>query len=88
MALEITKSMTLTGRSMIDGVQAEGYSATINSDNPSDITFSSWQTDKGLYKDNRAQCRKDSADFEDAAYAIQDEMIAEKEATTETTVIE
>lgn len=78
--LNYKKSITLTGGSCIDGVQAEGYSATINSENPEDITLSSWQTDKELYKKNRSQCRQDAAEFEDAAYAIQDELIAEKEA--------
>ena len=78
--LEIKKNITITGESMVDGKQAEGYSATINSDNPEDITFSSWQTDKDLYKANRTQCRKDKADFEDTAYLVQDEMIAEKAA--------
>lgn len=82
--LNMKKSITLTGESMIDGVQAEGYSATINSENPEDITFSSWQTDKALYKANRVQCRKDAAEFEDAAYTLQDELIAEK-AAAETT---
>lgn len=78
--LNYKKSVTVTGGSYIDGVQAEGYSATINSDNPEDITLSSWQTDKALYKANRAQCRKDSNEFEDIAYALQDEMISEKMA--------
>lgn len=75
--LNMKKSITLTGESMINGVQAEGYSATINSNDPEDMTLSSWQTDKALYKANRSQCRQDAADFEDAAYALQDEMIEE-----------
>lgn len=75
--LNMKKSITLTGESMINGVQAEGYSATINSNDPEDMTLTSWQADKALYKANRAQCRQDAADFEDAAYALQDEMIAE-----------
>lgn len=78
--LNYKKNITVTGGSYIDGVQAEGYSATISSENPEDITLSSWQTDKALYKENRTQCRKDAAEFEDMAYALQDEMIAEKQA--------
>ena len=78
--LNYKKSVTLTGGSYIDGAQAEGYSATISSDNPEDITLSSWQTDKALYKANRSQCRDDAAEFEDVAYALQDEMIAEKQS--------
>lgn len=75
--LEIKKKITLTGESLIDGKQAEGYQATIDSANPEDIVFSSWQTDKVLYKANRAACRKDAADFEDAAYTLQDQLLAD-----------
>lgn len=78
--LNMTQTITLNGNSTIDGVVAEGYTATINSDNPADMTISRWQADKEVYKANRTQCRKDSADFEDAAYALQDELIAERAA--------
>lgn len=77
--LNIKKNITLTGTSTIDGQAAAGFSAVINSDNPDDITFSSWQTDKALYKANRSECRQDEAAFEDAAYLVQDEMIAAQE---------
>lgn len=82
--LNMKKSITLTGASMIDGAQAEGYTATIDDNNPEDMTLSSYKVDKNLYKANRTQCRQDAAEFEDAAYALQDELIDEK-AATETT---
>ena len=72
-----TKSITLNGDSVIDGVTASHFTAVINSDNPEDMTLTSYQTDKALYKTNRVQCRKDEAEFEDEAYAIQDTMLAE-----------
>ena len=78
--LKTKKSITLTGNSVIDGKVAEGYSATIDSANPQDMNISSWQQDKPLCKANRAQCRADKAEFEDLAYACQDEMIASMEA--------
>lgn len=78
--LEMKKSITITGTSTINGVIAEGYTAKIDSDNPENINFSSYQQDKAVYKANRTQCRADSAEFEDACYEIQDEMIAEKAA--------
>lgn len=80
----IRKNITITANSQIDGKNVEGYSATINSDNPEDVNFSQYQTDKELYKLNRTQCRKDNAEFEDMVYAIQDQMIAEKEASNTT----
>ena len=73
---------------MIDGKVAEGYSATIDSTNPQDMNISSWQQDKGLYKENRAECRQDKAEFEDLAYACQDEMIAAMEAEKEAILAE
>lgn len=87
------QNITLTGQSVItvtaeDGttneVVAETFNATINSADPENMTLSSYQNDKAVYKANRTQCRRDEAEFEDACYAIQDEMIAELEATTET----
>lgn len=81
------KSITLTAESVVtvaDGdttkqVSVEGYSCTISSENPEDIRISRYPqgTDgKKLYKENREQCRADYAAFEDAAYALQDGMLA------------
>lgn len=84
MALEIKKSLTLNGTSKIDGVAAERYTAVINSDKPEDMTISSYQMDKNVYKANRVQCRLDSAEFEEAAYALQDEMIAKNVESNKT----
>lgn len=78
--LKIEKNIVLTGSSLIEGVMAEGYQATIDSKNPENMTMSSWQSDRTAYKVNREVCRKDKAAFEDAAYELQDAMIAEKEA--------
>lgn len=74
--LNFQKEITFTGRSIIDGVEVVGFSAKIKSDDPSNITFSSWQMNKELYKANREQCRKDEAEFEDKVYEAQDELIA------------
>lgn len=74
----LRKNITITASSQIDGKNVEGYSATINSENLDDVSFSQFQTDKELYKKNRTQCRKDNAEFEDLVYTIQDQMIAEK----------
>lgn len=78
--LNIKKSITLNGESMINGVVAEQYQAVIDSVNPIDMTISSWIRDKVLYKENRTICRQDSAEFEDNAYDLQDSMLAAKES--------
>lgn len=81
------KSITLTAESVItvtEGdttrqVSVEGYSCTISSENPEDIRISRYQMStegKKLYKEYREQCHADYAAFEDAAYQIQDSMLA------------
>lgn len=79
--LEIKEKITITGKSMIDGVETCGYQAQIDSSNPADIQLTDWQVNKELYKANRAECRADQAAFEDYAYTIQDEMLAKVEST-------
>lgn len=79
--LNFQKEITFTGRSVIDGVEVVGFSAKIKSDDPSNITFSSWQMNKELYKANRGQCRKDEAEFEDKVYEAQDELIKAQEVS-------
>ncbi|MDY3249795.1 MAG: hypothetical protein SOX32_05535 [Candidatus Choladocola sp.] len=81
--LKTKKSITLTGNSVIDGVVVAGYQAVINSDDPNDMNISSWQQDKAMYTANRSQCRQDEAEFEDTAYALQDELLAEKQSTAD-----
>lgn len=79
MALQSRKKITFEGESVINGVVVQGYRAEINSDNPEDIVISEWIVDKNGYKDNRVQARQDNSDFEDMAYALQDELIAAAE---------
>ena len=79
----LKKNITLKAICTIDGQDVAGYSATINSENPEDINFSDWPISKALYKANRVQCRKDQAEFEDAAYVLQDQMISEASDTTD-----
>ena len=78
MALNVTKTVTLNGNSTIDGVVAQGYEAQIDSENPENMSLSNWISDQKTYKERRSDCRKDAAEFEDRAYALQDEMIAAK----------
>ena len=77
--LNVIQKITITGESIIDGVNVAGFSASINSNNPSDMVLSSWQNNKQACKENRAAVRADQAEFEDFAYAKQDELIAAME---------
>ena len=75
--LMVTRNITISGVSEVDGKEVCRFQATINSENPRHPNFSSWQINKDLYKENRAECRADEAAFEDHCYAVADEMMAE-----------
>lgn len=61
------------------------FYANINSDAPETMDMGRSILNQALYKANRGQAMKDQADFETYAYAIQDEMIAEKNNSQEVT---
>lgn len=78
--LTMRQTINVSGECVIDGVMVEGYNASIDSNNLDLVQFSSWINDPALYKANRTEARRDQAAFEDAVYAIQDELIAERDA--------
>ena len=74
----------IEGESVVNGVVIQGYRAEINEADPENsLNMSDWIADKAGYKANRVQARKDSIEFEDMVYALQDEMIAAKETAEE-----
>lgn len=78
--LTTKEKITITGESTFEDGSAAGFTASIDSQNPEDMTLSVYQNNKALYKTNRKQVRKDQADFEEMAYAKQEELIAKLEA--------
>lgn len=74
--LKVTKNITLSGRSMINDVEVEAYTASIDSEHPDQMNLQQWQVNKQLRKENRDVCRQDQMEFENAAYKLQDELIA------------
>lgn len=52
------------------------FSATIDSQYPDNMDVNRSIIDRVTYKENRAQMMKDQTEFEDAVYALQDEIIA------------
>lgn len=88
------RKITLTSNSIITLVEGdstrevsvEGYTCSIDSDNPEKMSVSKYFVNKEaeeLYVSNRATCRADYAAFTESAYALQDELIAEKQAAAE-----
>ncbi|MDO7795601.1 hypothetical protein ACQ7C6_10890 [Lactiplantibacillus plantarum] len=79
--LKTSKSITLSGQSMVGNNQVSSFSANINSDNGSSNITSSVMNQE-LYDANKTEVRKDLADFTSAVYEVEDQMNAE--ATTDT----
>ena len=74
--LKKIQKITLEGKSIIDDVVVSNFVASINSEDPNQMTLSSVQVNKEAYKKNRVAVRADEAEFEDYAYSVQDEMLA------------
>ena len=69
------------GHTVIDGVKVVQHVCTIDSENPQDMAVRMIKLNAELYKANRETCRDDYAVFEDAAYALQEELIAKSESS-------
>lgn len=73
--MDIKKSITLTADTKVNGNVVMRHTATINSENPEDITISHPVLRKPEYRDNRTTVMSDYMAFEDAAFQIQQELI-------------
>lgn len=73
MALKTTNSVTVTGISEIEGVQVVYLSANISQETAGSSTISQNITNKELYNANKADCRKDIADFQEHVYELEDQ---------------
>lgn len=75
--LNMNKTVTINGNSQIEGVIAETFNATIDSNNPDNMSLSSYIQNIKAYRDNQTQCDNDWGEFCAAAFEAQDEMKAE-----------
>lgn len=74
--LEINKSITLIGNSKVNDVLVKVFDAKINENDPENLTINNYVTNYELYKANRTAIATEQAQFEDAVYKIQEEMLA------------
>ncbi len=78
--MEIRKNIEFTAFSATtEGQEIMNFTARINSDDPTQLTYYPGIQNQALYKENRAQAKSDQLAFEDAVYAEQDKLIASKE---------
>lgn len=68
------------GYTTIDGVKVVQHICEITSDNPTEMRVIMGKMNADMYKEHRDTCREDFAVFEDAAYALQEELIAKMNA--------
>ena len=80
--LKITKSTTVTGYSVIGGVNVVSLYANISQDGNAD-NISTSILDKNLFMANKTVCRKDMNDFQDEVDVIV-EQLTKKETNIET----
>lgn len=78
--LKTTRQITLTGNSMINDQSVVNLTATIPSDTGVG-NINQYVQNASLYEANKAQVRRDIADFTALVYEVEDEMTAEAEAT-------
>lgn len=82
--MEIRKNIEFTSISSEteNGITIMSFRAVINSDNPVELYYSPGISNQELYKANREKVKADQKAFEDAVYAEQDKLIAEKAKVT------
>lgn len=70
-----TDTVTRTGFTEIDGIKVMRHTASIKIDDPNNMTVSNAKLNEKMYRDNRDICRADIAEFEDAAYELQEQYV-------------
>lgn len=73
--LVLNKNITLNGVSQINGQSVVYMSASLSTDNSSSSNVNKSISNQELYNANKAQVRQDMADFEDAVYRVEDELV-------------
>ena len=71
--LELNKNISLTGTSIIEGVQVAYMNATISSDGGG-ANVNKTITNQEVYNANKVQVRADIAAFEQEVYKVEDEL--------------
>lgn len=74
--LMCTDTIQRVGHTIINGTKVVQHVCTISLPNPKDMRVSMIKLNPEMYREYRDVCRADFADFEDAAYQLQDECLA------------
>ncbi|CEQ08614.1 Uncharacterised protein [[Clostridium] sordellii] len=74
--LKTTKTINITGNSMIDGQVVVYMSASLSTDGSTNGNINKNITNQSLYESNKLEVRKDMRAFEDLVYEEQDKLNA------------
>ena len=82
--LKTSKSIAISGRSMVDDKQVATFNANIYEANASggSDNINMIITDRNLYDANKVTVRKDLQDFQAKVWSAQDEVMAENDEKT------
>ena len=82
--LKTNKSISISGRSMVDDKQVATFNANIYETNTSggSDNINMIITDRDLYDKNKSVVRKDLQDFQTKVWSAQDEVMAENDEKT------
>ena len=76
MALSYKDTIQRIGYTIIDEIKVVQYTCVIPVSRPQDMRIGITKLNTDLYKNHRDICRADYANFEDAAYQLQEECLA------------
>lgn len=76
MALTYKDTIQRVGYTTVDDKKIVQYTCVIPTDDPKSMRLGITKLDPELYKEHREECRADYAEFEDAAYQLQEECIS------------
>lgn len=72
--LNVSKNITLSGTSVIEGVQVAYMSASISTDGGNGANVNKTITNQEVYNANKVAVRADIAEFGNKVYEIEDEL--------------
>jgi len=84
--LNVSKSITVTGQSVINGSQVVAMSATISTDGNNNANIVKTIINQDLYNKNKVEVRADMDSFEEEVYRIEDEVATTPEGGEENEV--
>lgn len=81
--LNTSKSITISGQSIIEGQVVSYMSANLSTDGNTNESLSKNIQNQSLYEANKDEVRKDMRDFEDLVYTEQDKLVKTINTTKE-----